>query len=185
MRVGTKSDLVGCLEDLVRPQENAATAAADAASLQPTFRFLAAHEMAVALGNKCRGLPFFHALTGCDTVSSFGGRGKKKAWKPGQPVIRSLMSLQHSVPWLPRKHLFTQNGRSIDALPPTREALKQHIKRAAYQAGYCWGQMMVSTPPVTGRWEHRPVTGGGSTPIMGGTYSGQPSQRQLRHVGNY
>jgi len=27
-RVGTKSDLVGCLEDLVRPQENAATAAA-------------------------------------------------------------------------------------------------------------------------------------------------------------
>ena len=28
MRVGTKSDLVGCLEDLVRPQENAATAAA-------------------------------------------------------------------------------------------------------------------------------------------------------------
>ena len=43
---------------------------------------LAAHEMAVALGpNKCRGLPFFHALTGCDTVSSFGGRGKKKAWE--------------------------------------------------------------------------------------------------------
>ena len=46
------------------------------------FRFLAGHEMAVALGpNKCRGLPFFHALTGCDTVSSFGGRGKKTAWE--------------------------------------------------------------------------------------------------------
>ena len=38
--------------------------------------------MAVALGlNKCRGLPFFHALTGCDTVSSFGGRGKKTTWE--------------------------------------------------------------------------------------------------------
>ena len=29
------------------------------------------------------------------------------------------------------KYLFTQNGRSIEALLPTREALKQHIKRAA------------------------------------------------------
>ncbi len=46
------------------------------------FRFLAAHKMAVALGpNKCQGLPFFHALIGCDTVSSFGGWGKKKAWE--------------------------------------------------------------------------------------------------------
>ena len=71
------------------------------------FRFLAAHEMAVALGpNKCLGLPFFHALTGCMIpfqVSEAGGR--KRHGKPGKPVIRSLMSLQHSVPWLPRQHL--------------------------------------------------------------------------------
>ena len=47
-----------------------------------SFRFLAAHEMAQALGpNKCRGLPAFHAFTGCDTVSSFGGRSKKTAWE--------------------------------------------------------------------------------------------------------
>ena len=46
------------------------------------FRFLAAHEMAIALGpEKCQGLPFFHTFTGCDTVSSFRGRGKKKAWE--------------------------------------------------------------------------------------------------------
>ena len=53
-----------------------------------------------------------------------------------------------------RKHLFTQTGRSIDALRPTREALKQHIKRAAYQAGYCRGQMMVSKPelPSSSDW---------------------------------
>ncbi len=30
--------------------------------------------------NKCQGYPFFTALTGCDTVSSYGGRGKKNAW---------------------------------------------------------------------------------------------------------
>ncbi len=46
------------------------------------IRLLAAHEMVVALGpNKCQRLPFFHALTEYDTVSSYGGRGKKKAWE--------------------------------------------------------------------------------------------------------
>ena len=37
--------------------------------------------MARALGpEKCIALPVFHAFTGCDTVSSFAGRGKKTAW---------------------------------------------------------------------------------------------------------
>ncbi|KAL7380914.1 hypothetical protein ABVT39_025940, partial [Epinephelus coioides] len=27
-------------------------------------------------------LPMLHALTGCDTVSSFAGHGKKAAWSP-------------------------------------------------------------------------------------------------------
>ena len=46
-----------------------------------TFRYLAAHEMAKALGpDRCIALPMFHAFTGCDTVSSFCGRGKKTAW---------------------------------------------------------------------------------------------------------
>ena len=47
-----------------------------------SFRFLAAHEIAKTLGpNKCQALPFVHAFTGCDTVSCFGGRGKKTAWE--------------------------------------------------------------------------------------------------------
>ena len=29
---------------------------------------------------KSANLPLFHALTGCDTVSSFAGIGKKTAW---------------------------------------------------------------------------------------------------------
>ena len=45
------------------------------------FRHLAAHEMAKILGpERCIALPMFHAFTGCDTVSSFFGRGKKTAW---------------------------------------------------------------------------------------------------------
>ena len=44
-------------------------------------RFLAAHEIATTLGpSKCRPLPFFHALSGCDVVSFFQGEGKKIVW---------------------------------------------------------------------------------------------------------
>ncbi|KAK4312975.1 hypothetical protein Pmani_015640 [Petrolisthes manimaculis] len=154
------------------------------------FRHLAAHEMAVALGtNKCRGLPFFHAFTGCDTVSCFSGREKRTAWEtwkacnkvtdevttafcalaatPTIPTVEDYMDqLERFVILLydrtssqehaneARKHLFTRGGRSIEAIPPTREALRQHRKRAAYQAGYCWGQMMICTPelPSPSEW---------------------------------
>ena len=45
------------------------------------FRYLAAHEMASGLGpKKAQALPMFHALTGCNTVSSFVGHGKKTVW---------------------------------------------------------------------------------------------------------
>ena len=30
---------------------------------------------------KCKGLPFFHSFTGCDTTSQFHGKGKKLAWE--------------------------------------------------------------------------------------------------------
>ena len=46
-----------------------------------TFRFLPIHEYAKILGEEvCRGLPLWFAFTGCDTVSTFSGRGKKTAW---------------------------------------------------------------------------------------------------------
>jgi hypothetical protein len=148
------------------------------------FRHLAAHEMAKALGpDRCIALPMFHAFTGCDTVSSFGGRGKKTAWDTWMsfdgvtrafcvlaatpdsiddvmgPLERFVALLydrtssQESVDET-RKQLFTKKGRTIDHIPPTQAALIQHTKRAAYQAGHCWGQMMVATPelPSPGDW---------------------------------
>ena len=39
------------------------------------------------------------------------------------------------------QELFTKKGRPMDAIPPTKTALVQHIKRAVYQGGYCWGKM--------------------------------------------
>ena len=44
--------------------------------------YIPAHIVAKSLGtDKASALPVFHALTGCDTVSFFGGRGKKTAWE--------------------------------------------------------------------------------------------------------
>ena len=157
------------------------------------FRLLAAHEMARALGpDRCMVLPMFHAFTGCDTISSFGGRGKKTAWDTWMTfddVTRAFCALANTPDaiddWMEpleqfvvllydrtssqesvnqaRKQLFAQKGRGIDGLPPTQAALIQHTKRAAYQAGHCWGQMMVAAPelPSPGDWGwKRKDTGG-------------------------
>ena len=44
-------------------------------------RYLPAHTIASSIGpDKASVLPLFHAFTGRDTVSFFGGRGKKTAW---------------------------------------------------------------------------------------------------------
>ena len=42
-----------------------------------------------------------------------------------------------------RRELFCK-GRSIENIPPTEDALLQHVKRATYQAGYVWEQSHVS-----------------------------------------
>ena len=143
-----------------------------------SFRFLAAHDMARVLGpDRCTALPMFHAFTGCDTVSFFGGRGKGTAWdtwrsynditsifvslaNTPESVESSVTSLERFVILLydrtssledinqARKHLFAQKGRSIKNIPPTKAALVQHIKGAVYQAGYCWEQATTSSPDL-------------------------------------
>ena len=141
------------------------------------FQYIAAHEIATKLGPEVsKTLPVFHAFTGCDTESCFGGRGKKtalEAWKSYPDVTVTFLALAHKplevssrcVEHLERfvvlmydrtssktsvndarKQLFAQKGRALDAIPPTRAALVEHAKRAAYQAGHCWGQALVPSP---------------------------------------
>ena len=43
------------------------------------FRWLPIHDISKSLGPRSKALPFFHAFTGCDTVSAFVGKGKKSA----------------------------------------------------------------------------------------------------------
>ncbi len=45
------------------------------------FRCIHVHEIVACLGpERSEALPLFHAYTGCDTVSAFGGRGKQTSW---------------------------------------------------------------------------------------------------------
>ena len=160
------------------------------------FRFLPIHKLVTALGpQRCIALPFYHALTGCDTVSFFGGKSKRTSWNtwkfhdlviPAFCALAATPSPQCIEQWLPlleqfivllydrtsslelvneaRKELFTKKGRSIDRLPPTQAALVQHIKRAAYQAGHCWAQVMIVSPelpsPADRGWKRNDQGGG-------------------------
>ena len=46
-----------------------------------SIRYIATHHLAARLEQHSSILPIFHALTGCDTVSFFQGKGKKSAWE--------------------------------------------------------------------------------------------------------
>ncbi len=163
------------------------------------YRLIPVHEICAAIGQtKSLALPMFHALTGCDTVSSFSGRGEKIAWEtwnifsevtstfmelmaqPEQSDVDDARSiLERFVVLLydktsPRCHvneakldLFAQKGRDMIHIPPTQGALFQHVKRAAYQAGYVWSQSLISVaqlpPPEGWGWT---ATEGGSWEVL-------------------
>ena len=109
---------------------------------------------------------FHAAVSGCDTVSSFLGHGKKSAWLAWssfqsvtyafldlslQPVDVSSGTLYKIDRFIvvmysrkcsasgvneSRKELFAQCSRTMENIPPTKAALLQHVRRAAYQLGY-------------------------------------------------
>lgn len=139
------------------------------------FRYLDLTAMAHLLGNnKCKALPAFHALTGCDTTSSFLGRGKRTAWvlwsrfSEVTPALCTLtqtpsaLQIDEILPSIERFILLlynrvspddsvnkaTQKGREIENIPPTQDALRQHVLRTAYQAGHVWGQALLRAPQL-------------------------------------
>ena len=52
----------------------------------------------------------------------------------------------------------------MENLPPTQAAFVEHVKRAAYQAGHVWVQMLVAVPelPSPSEW------GGSKMPMEAG-----------------
>lgn len=66
-------------------------------------RYIPLHLVAQNIGiEKCLALPLFHALTGCDQVSFFAGRGKKVAWKTWKQYDELTDALQ-SIAFCPPK----------------------------------------------------------------------------------
>ena len=115
-------------------------------------------------------MPLFHAFTGCDTVSSFNGVGKKKAWESWKvlpSLTTTLLRLSSSPTRLDeamdqverfvvllynrtsdcklvneaRRKMFA-SGRQIENIPPTQAALIEHTKRAIYQGSFIWNRTL-------------------------------------------
>ena len=127
---------------------------------------------------KSLALPVFHALTGCDTVSFFAGKSKKTAWDtwsvcpevtsafieitdaPSQLSDDCTNKIERFVTLLydrgselrsvdeARQQLFCKKSRSLDRIPPSSSALRQHLLRAAYQGGHVWSQVHVTLPEL-------------------------------------
>ena len=133
------------------------------------------HDIAAQLGpQKAKVLPMLHALTGCDTVSFFTGKGKRTAWDTWSvfPATTDMLADLSSVPesflddCMPlierfvvhlcsrtstaltvteaRQVLFSKKSRAMENIPPTQVAFLHHTKRAAYQAGHVWGSSLIT-----------------------------------------
>lgn len=139
-----------------------------------TTRYIDVRAVANNIGlDKAKGLPVFHAFTGCDTVSSFSTVGKKTAWDSWKacPEVTGVFSSLAEDPIMydqlrdklerfvvvcynrvserklvneERQYLFTKRGRDVNSIPPTQAALNEHIKRTVYQGSYCWSKSMES-----------------------------------------
>ena len=129
-------------------------------------RWIPIHDLISVLGIKSAGHLFWYALTGCDAVSAFRGKGKLSAWTTwrvfdditpvfekyshhsqhnqikdeGIRILERFTCLLYSRTLTfqsvneCRRLLFTKQCRQVDTIPPTKDALLQHIKCAVYQA---------------------------------------------------
>lgn len=122
----------------------------------------------------------FHALTGCDTTSSFTGHGKKTCWKVylkhpdllsglgqnenldnAEEFVCRLYDAASSLKCvnLIRHAIFQKGQKTLEMLPPTKNALYLHIARADYQAKL-WRDANVShvdigPPSNSGGWVNK------------------------------
>ncbi|XP_065184634.1 uncharacterized protein LOC135815285 [Sycon ciliatum] len=129
----------------------------------------------------CSALLGLHAVTGCDSTSSFYRIGKKKAWK----VLKSKQSHQIALAHMgdnfvlpvnlqkevekyvchlyghpelesineARYKAFCSRSPPPAQLPPCADSLEQHVKRANYQAGV-WKRALVASPDLPSISDH-------------------------------
>ena len=159
--------LAGTFHDLVATQPLADIWVAF--GMGKNYRFYHINAICASLGEpQSRALRVFHSFSGCDTISSFNGKGKKSVWQAWQAyddVTETFVYLAgHPFQLLDaddhhflklerltvilydktsplssvneaRMELFCHKNREMDKLPPTKDALLQHTRRAVYQTG--------------------------------------------------
>lgn len=139
---------------------------------EKVVRWIPLHEISRSLGPRAKALPFFHALTGCDTVSAFLSKGKKSCWRTwdvypeatetftrlsspidnvtdvDMRVIEEFVVIMYDRSSSTdrvdeaRFDLFARRQKPYNSIPPSRAALVQHVKRSVLQAGHTWGQSL-------------------------------------------
>lgn len=120
--------------------------------------------------NVIKALPGIHAISGCDSVNAFSGKGKKKTFElMQQPHLCSLMdNLGSEIPppdsyeafvcrlyGCPsftdinnlRYHLFCKKTLQSNQLPPCKDSLIKHVQRANYQC-YIWKRALECNPDI-------------------------------------
>ena len=143
--------------------------------------FAPVHSISITVSQRAS-LLVFHAVTGSDSTSQFAGIGKRSAWAifqqnsqllqnlgkedfPDENVIADTESFvcklyvpnsqENSIQKV-RCDLFLGLTKSIENLPPTRDALILHIRRAHYQS-LVWRRALEAEPhlpaPEESGWE--------------------------------
>ena len=134
------------------------------------MKWIPIHELLNAIGPvRASGILYFHAFTGCDVVSAFRGKGKKSAWQtwdvfdevtetfsnlskfPTEVTDTDLKTLDRFVVLMYDRSsaaIGVDEARLHMSIPPTQAALREHVKRAAYQEGVIWGQATCADPDI-------------------------------------
>ena len=116
-----------------------------------TLQFIPIHEISNALGIPvCEALPFFHSFIGCDTTSSFPGRGKKTfydVWKIYPDITALFRKLSKGVPEVSDEDLqliekfvvsLYSNTCNTDRVNVARQILFTQGKRALDNSTFWW-----------------------------------------------
>ena len=123
------------------------------------IKWIPIHELLNVIGPaRASGIVYFHAVTGCDVVSAFGGKGNKSVWQrwdvwesfsklsqfPTEITDTDLKTLERFVVLMydrssaatrmdeARLHMFARKQRPYDSIPPTQTAIRENVKRDAY-----------------------------------------------------
>ena len=112
-----------------------------------TFRV---HDLVKILGPKQTVLPLFHAITGCDQVSFFAGKGKKLCWK-AWGRFEDLTEYMRSISCCPSKEnvvsSFDQLQRYV-VLLYDRTSLSKNVNACRKEMFSKKGRLPESIPPT-------------------------------------